>query len=279
MEEGLTFKEIAVKFKCGVGMIRKIVKRHKMPIIRGPSKYRKIILEKSKLPLSIAETDIYDHVDKNIPPELLEVIFGTLLGDSDLRLRKCKKSNSFNVRPAHSIDQMEYLKWKHSFFGEQFANPIGLGRKGGPGLIKGKPVIQKDLYAFSSKPFSFDYIYEMLYENGRKIIHRKYLKYLTPLSLAVWYQDDGSYNEQNRVIRIATMCFGRTEHDILKDYFFKNLRMPSFIEKVNCGTGVSLVLTQNSTRKFLKLTAPYMHKTMEYKWSSNPSETLKAGFL
>jgi hypothetical protein len=41
------------------------------------------------------------------------------------------------------------------------------------------------------------------------------------LSLAVWYQDDGSFNKQNRVVRIATMCFTYKENMVLKNYFYE----------------------------------------------------------
>jgi len=101
---------------------------------------------------------------------------------------------------------------------------------------------------------------------------------LTPLSLAIWYQDNGSYNLQNRVIRIATMCFSQEENNIIKNYFYDNLKMPCFLEKTNCGFGYSLVLTQNSTKKLFNLIRPYICSSMLYKCplDFDPSETLKA---
>ena len=92
--------------------------------------------------------------------------------------------------------------------------------------------------------------------------------------------DDGSFNKQNRVIRMATMNFSGKDNKILQQYFYDNLRMPCFLEQTNYGQGLSLVLTQNSSKKFLKLIEPYACDCVKHKFPylsvNNPSETLKA---
>ena len=52
-EQGLTFKEISLKYGCSRTVIRKIARRHKIISIRGKNKLRKILIQKSKIPLSL----------------------------------------------------------------------------------------------------------------------------------------------------------------------------------------------------------------------------------
>jgi hypothetical protein len=271
-EKGFTFKEIADQFKCSSGVIRKIAKRHNIIAIRGKSKHRKIIIQKCDMPLSINDTDFFKMSKIDFDDKSVEVMLGGLLGDSYLRVRTNKNSFSYNVHFANCEDQKGYVEWKRSFFGDK-ANDVRVEKRGSNSFEN-----SQDLFVFSTKSCNLEYVYNLLYQGKEKIITEKYLSYLTPLSLAVWYMDDGSFNVQNRVVRMSTMCFSEKENNILKKYFYEKLRMPCFLEKVNCGTGFSLVLTQNSSKKFLRLIYPYRYEYFDYKFSilNNPSETLKA---
>ena len=277
-EKGLTFKEIGIIYNCSAGPIRKIAKRHGLKSIRGKSKQRKIIVQKSSLPLSIAETDIFSHMSKFFNEKELEVLIGSLLGDSYLKVRQNKNEKAYNVYFSNCEKQLNYLKFKRSFFRNDVCNDIRQETEAHKQEIKGKECNIQSLFTFSTKPSDLSYIFSILNNGKRKIITRKYLEYLTPLSLAIWYQDDGSYNPHNRVVRIATMCFSQEENNVIKNYFYDNLKMPCLLEKTEYGLGWSLVLTQNSTKKFLNLISPYICDCMMYKnpvIKTNPSETLK----
>ena len=278
LEKGLTYKEIAIYYECSVGRIRKIAKRHGLKSIRGKSKTRKVIIQKSLLPLSLENTDLFSNIETYFTSKEMEIILGTLLGDSSLKKRQNKKYISYNVYMTNSGKQLEYLRYKRSFFRDKVCNNIRKERDSSIIKIKHKDCNVDSLFAFSTKPSNLDYIFSILNNGKRKIITKRYLEYLTPLSLAIWYQDNGSYNLQNRVIRIATMCFSQEENNIIKNYFYDNLKMPCFLEKTNCGFGYSLVLTQNSTKKLFNLIRPYICSSMLYKCplDFDPSETLKA---
>lgn len=259
-KKGFTMIEIAVQYKCGVNTIRKIMKRHKMPVIRGKSKLRKIVIQKSKIPLEVSQK-FGDFDSKEA-----EVILGSLLGDSYLKKRNNKGADGYNVYFANCKTQKNYVEFKHSFFDKNRVNPIRVEKRD-KCFIKGKEYNVQDLYVFSTKSNNLKDLYDMLIKDGKKTITTRYLQLLTPLSLLVWYMDDGSYNEQNRVIRIATMCFTVEENNIIKKYFYDCMKMPCFLEKTNCGFGRSLVLTQNSTKKFLNIIGPYApNNVMLYKF-------------
>jgi len=280
-KSGLTFREIAEQFGCGVTTVRKIAKRHGLQSIRGKSKHRKIIVQKSDILLSLNKTKIMRNMDKRISSQQLEMILGGLLGDSYLRRRKFKTKTSYNVLFAHSEKQIEYLKFKRNIL-NNIANEIRVDQKPKEKNVEKGIYKSSTLFAFSTKTLDLEYLYNMLIINNKKTISRNYLDLLTPLSLSIWYMDDGNYNSSNRICRFATMCFSKEGNEIIRDYFYENLKMPCFIERTNCGSGYSICLTQNSTKKFLKLVSPYRCPSMEYKfphfeWTfGNPVETLKA---
>jgi len=272
--QGLTYKEIGDKYGCSSGVIRKIAKRHGFTSLRGKSKLRKIIVQKSKLPLTLMDKK---QIINGLSNKSLEIILGALLGDAYLKIRYNKNNDAYNVYFAQCRAQNKYLKWKHNLFNPQEVNNVRVEPRSST-IIKGKKYDVQDLFVFSTKPFDMSYISNMLIENGRKRINIEYLKLLTPLSLAIWHQDDGNYNVQNRIVRLATMCFTQNENKILQNYFYEYLKMPCFLEKTNCGHNYSLCLTQNSSKKFLQLIYPYMCDSMMYKNPifKNPSETSKA---
>lgn len=268
-EQGLLFKEIAKIYNCSTGVIRKIAKRHNMTIIRGPSKFRKIIVQKSKIPLSLEDTDFYEHSPEP-KHRCMEVILGTLLGDSNCRRHDRKKTQySYNVCFGHSETQLEYLKYCYSLFPEELVNPIRRDSESHITMIHGNPYLKKDFYCFATKPLNLEYLYSLMYKDGRKSVTRKYLSYLTPLSLAIWHMDDGNYSP-NRTLRFSTMGFTKEENYIMRDYFYEDLKMPNFFDETDDGCGLMLVLTQNSAKKFIELTKPYMAPGMEYKFNATP---------
>lgn len=263
-EQGLLFKEIAKIYNCSTSVIRKIAKRHKMTIIRGPSKFRKIIVQKSKIPLSLEDTDFYNHSPEP-RHKCMEVILGTLLGDSNCRRHERKIDYSYNIHFGHSKTQLEYLKYCYNIFPKELVNPIRLDTEAKTSIIRGNLYKKKDFYCFTTKPLNLEYLYSLMFKDGRKSVTREYLSYLTPLSLAIWHMDDGNYSP-NKTLRFSTMGFTKEENYIMRDYFNEDLKMPNFFDKTDDGYGLMLVLTQYSAKKFLELTKPYMAPGMEYKW-------------
>ena len=45
---------------------------------------------------------------------------------------------------------------------------------------------------------------QAMYVGGKKVLSEDYLKQLTPLSLAIWYMDDGSYTERAKGVQERT---------------------------------------------------------------------------
>jgi len=141
-------------------------------------------------------------------PSELEVILGGLLGDS------CIRKNTYSIEFSHSNRQYEYLMWKHDLLNRISTNTWET-------IVQDKYI----RFSFSTKQqYKNDMksIYLLICDKtGNKKITRKWLNLLTPLSLAIWWMDDGclSVHKRNRYGKLCTHCFSYEEHLIIQQYF------------------------------------------------------------
>ena len=61
----------------------------------------------------------------------------------------------------------------------------------------------------------FNEFHNLFYPNGSKLVPLNIGELLTPLSLAYWLADDGSFEQINRGVKIATNCFTMDEVKLL----------------------------------------------------------------
>jgi len=52
-------------------------------------------------------------------------------------------------------------------------------------------------------------LYELFYENKKKVIRDELSRYITPLAIAIWIMDDGG--KASAGLKIATDCFEEEE--------------------------------------------------------------------
>ncbi len=104
-----------------------------------------------------------------------EIVIGSLLGDGGMR---CKTNALLEIN--HSFRQRSYVDWKYSRLAELVATPPKV-RRGNGGRIA---------YRFTTRnlPALTPY-FELFYGEGSK---RVPFVELAPLTLAVWFMDDGS---------------------------------------------------------------------------------------
>lgn len=119
-----------------------------------------------------------------------EIILGSLLGDGSLMLPKPYKNARLEFR--HSIVQKEYFFWKarelKEISGEKSC------RKQPP---DGWSTEEKLHYHSLSHPMVTE-LYQLTHRDRELIFHEGWLKLLTPLSLLVWWLDDGSLVKNSR---------------------------------------------------------------------------------
>jgi hypothetical protein len=118
-----------------------------------------------------------------LSPRCEAIVVGTILGDG------CLERNGKNIRLRidHSIHQRAWVEWKHSELREL--------HPGSPRLVTRIDVrtgSQHVNYRFStSSTESLNDFFDIFYATGEKRIPSFIGDFLSPLALAVWYQDDG----------------------------------------------------------------------------------------
>lgn len=142
----------------------------------------------------------------------IAIIRGGLLGDMSMR----RQWATPNLGVRHAVKALPYMQWL---------------RQELPILFVAKP------RTFTTTAWGKTYtllamdsrvhpdllpIYDMLYREGKKRVTAEFLSFLTPLSIAVWYMDDGClYLNEKRYpyIMFSTHSFSQSEHYVIKEWF------------------------------------------------------------
>ncbi len=198
-----------------------------------------------------------------------ELIIGSLLGDGTMRLGKNARNVNFKVE--HGLAQKEYVMWKYQILKQfVFTEPKISYRYD----EEGRKYEKSWWFRTIRHPF-FTEIYRKFYEgsgyrNGRKVIHEGLKKEFTPLVLAVWIMDDGSFS-RNR-IDISTYSFSLLEVNILQGYFkdIFDIKMNYYRDR---DKGYRMYCNQEETKKLIKIIRPYIIPSMMYKIIRDPVTT------
>jgi recombination protein RecA len=187
-----------------------------------------------------------------------EVVLGGLMGDGSLS--RAKSGHAARYRFGHGVRQSEYADWKASLFAD-----IGTSR-----TTNAKDAVFHDLTPL----VELAELREAVYVGGKKVLSEDYLKRLTPLSLAIWYMDDGSFAIRAKGLQARTrdgagrsdICIESIEsssRDRLVRYLGDTWGIfPRLIDRA--GKAV-LIFPKDETAKLHALIASYVHPSMEYK--------------
>ncbi len=178
-----------------------------------------------------------------------EIIYGTLLGDGCIP--KDKNSLNSSLEVFHGHKQRDYLDWKYT----ELAT-----------LCRNGPKIANQGRGFRIRTFHNEYFSKLkniFYKNGRKVITEEILQRLTPLSIAIWFMDDGTNIANGSHFRFATCGFNEQEHLLMQEYFKNKYNIRT---KLKIHSGYRLLAIHNEDRGlFIELISPYIIDSMIYK--------------
>jgi recombination protein RecA len=192
----------------------------------------------------------------------LQLILGSLMGDGNLSPNRRGRSGT-RFRMGHGAKQAAYLDWKVSLLGN-----IPCAR-----TTNAKGSVFAD---FTPLPELGELREAVYFGDGMKHLSWDYLKSLTPLALAVWYMDDGSFTLRSKGVQERTAGgTGRIEicveamspgsRERLGRYLQDTYGLDVKLGYRGAMKKSTLRFSTASSEKFQKLVAPYVHPSMDYK--------------
>jgi recombination protein RecA len=184
------------------------------------------------------------------------------MGDGNLSPNR-RGRNGVRFRLGHGARQRDYLEWKASLLGNIPSSSRTDSR--GAGFVDFTPLpelgeLQRAVY----------------FGDGKKYLTEEYLKALTPLALAVWYMDDGSFSvrsegKQQRTlggsgrIQICVEAMSEGSRVRLRDYLHDTHGLDVRLRLSGSRQKAVLTFSTAATARFQELVAPYVHPSMGYK--------------
>ena len=184
------------------------------------------------------------------------ILVGSLLGDGTLRRQGNRLNALFEVN--HTFKHRSYVDWKCQHFQEYVLSP--------PKARLGKGT--RIAYRFTTRSLSqFTDYHNWFYGNGKKYIPLDIT--LDPLSLAVWFMDDGA--RCRSAYYLNTQQFSLPEQLFLQELLYKSFGLKSALNRdkhyfrLRISTSSSIVMT--------KIIEQYIVPCLRYKLLYDPVTT------
>ena len=185
------------------------------------------------------------------------------------QIKNGKKYQCNYLEINHRQDQKDYIEWKAKLCKSVTGKKCSVREKHyNEKNICGRHIVTPG-YTFTCTAKYFKILRKWLYPNGQKKLDPKYLNYLDPQGLAIWYCDNGStYISKKRKkdfsIEIST-CTTMEEADSIIEFFNKKWNIKFHKHRVNKKEQYNIRAFSSEALKFLKLIEPYTPDCMAYK--------------
>lgn len=200
---------------------------------------------------------------ENLSLKQKEVLIGTLLGDATLELN----GRYPRLRIDHSLKQKSYVEWKYKIFQSLTTRKMKYLSRLDSIRMKRYHHCKFDTI---STPLLSEY-YTKFYPNKQKQIPKNIVRILrSPLSLAVWYMDDGYKRNDCNALRINTDSFSFKEQELLVRCLKQNFMIDSKLHRKGKFWNIYIPSSNSEAEKFCRIVKPYIIPEMEYKISLTP---------
>ena len=189
-----------------------------------------------------------------------EVVLGGLMGDG--ALSPTRSGHGARFRWGHGAAQAEYADWKAELFGN---------------LSVSRSTNAKGAVFHDAQPLAeLAELRSSVYVDGRKVLSEDYLKALTPLALAIWYQDDAGFvlrteGKQARTeggsgrVEICVESIEPGSRERLRQHLIDTWGIEASLVEKGARKVPVLRFTAAETAKLHALVAPFVHPSMAYK--------------
>ena len=204
----------------------------------------------------------------NLTEREFGVLIGTILGNAYVE----RYQNNARIQILHSLKQKDLVNWKY----------LELAR-----FVRAKPRqtefsdprYEKKYFQwrFQTRRFpEFMKLADIFYKGRKKIVPDNIEDLLKhPISLAVWYMDDGGRRKDCHGMFLNTLSFRLNEQRKLKDCLLHNFGINTRIHWIT--DGYRLYIPQSDAKKFCQIISPYIIPSLVYKLPYDPVTTESAG--
>jgi len=152
-----------------------------------------------------------------------EILVGLLLGDGHLETQN--DGRSYRLKVEHSLKQKDYMEWLFKKFQNLSARNALILKKHKDGRKS------LEFRTRSLGTFRF-YAHQFYDENGKKHVPKQIHKWLKPLSLAIWFADDGSRKSlKHKTLIIHTLAFSKNDLKLLQEALLRNFGIKSALHR------------------------------------------------
>ncbi|MEX1177989.1 MAG: LAGLIDADG family homing endonuclease [Nitriliruptor sp.] len=207
--------------------------------------------------LEVGQT-VLQRVQHRLSAYQWDVLLGGLMGDG--ALSPSRSGHGARYRFGHGVEQAGYADWK----GSHFTN-----------LSVSRSTNQKGAVFHDVQPLpELAELRDAVYFAGTKVLSWDYLKRLSARSIAIWYQDDGSFELRSKGLQertrggsgrseICVQAFDPGSRQRLRDHLADTFELHANLTER--GGNAYLVFPTAETAKLHELVAPYVHPSMAYK--------------
>jgi len=200
-----------------------------------------------------------------------EIIYGSMMGDA-------KKFAPASVGFGHGPKQKSYLEWKYKEL-KSLATKQGIKEYSSYNKRSGNMSFSYRFYTYSNT--ELEGINKLFYSGEEKEVSTKILSNLTPLSIAVWFSDDGKTDWYHRMIKktdwnikpnhiFCTDSFSLKSCENIKKWFLNSYNIKCRIKthgfrKDGVTMKYRIIIEHESNDDFIKLIKPHILPLFYYK--------------
>lgn len=179
------------------------------------------------------------------------LIIGKILGDGHIETANNK---TFRLKIEHSIKQKEYVDWMYEKL-KDFSSA--------PPKIKAKT--PNNSYWFNTRySGNLRFYAQQFYKDDIKIIPKIIHKLITPLSLAIWFMDDGLFkSNRHKTFIIHSLGYKKNELKLIIKLLEDKFNIKSTLHKQY--DKWRIYIKSESADNFRNLIEPYIIDSMRYK--------------
>lgn len=189
-----------------------------------------------------------------------EILVGTLLGDSHLETQN--KGRTYRLKVEHSFKQKEYVDWLYKEFRNWVLSPPKVRER----FVRLRTVsgVYAKYYFNTLGVGSLRFYAQQFYVGGKKAVPRLIHRWLTPLTLAVWYMDDGSIkSNHHRTVFLNTQGFAIRDLRALQKALLEKFGIKTQLRKDR--DQQQIYFLAETVDKFLAMIKRYIIPSMRYK--------------